>query len=64
MTKRKRATYYRVDWRGKITRDRGLEIEYAVSPDDARTQFQTRYPMRDVLSVIKLTPKTAREPTP
>ena len=38
-------------WRGKITRDVGTNFEDAETMAQAKEQFQSRYPMREIVSV-------------
>lgn len=40
-----------IEWRGTITRDVGTDYEIADTADQAKQQFQSRYPMRRIISV-------------
>jgi hypothetical protein len=40
-----------IEWRGIVTRDVGREIEVADTVAQAKIQFQSRYPMRRIISV-------------
>lgn len=43
---------YAISWRGMITRDVGTDFEKADSLADAKNQFQSRYPMRQIIAVV------------
>jgi hypothetical protein len=47
----KKTKQWAIDWRGKITRDVGTDFEDADTMAQAKQQFQSRYPMREILSV-------------
>lgn len=55
---------YQIEWRGKITRDLGWTTLLACSAADAKSQFQSHYPMREIIAVkqIQLMPDRS-EPT-
>ena len=42
---------YLITWRGKITREVGHEVERSTSAALAKQQFQSRYPLREIVSV-------------
>ena len=44
-----------VEWRGKITRDVGVEYEQQPSAKIAREIFQSRYPMREIMAISRAT---------
>lgn len=41
-----------ISWRGKITHDAGTDFETAETLSDAKDQFQSRYPMREITAII------------
>ena len=43
--------HWTIEWRGKITRDVGADVEAANTMSQAKEQFQARYPMREIVSV-------------
>ena len=43
-----------VEWRGKITRDVGVEYEQQPNWEMAKSAFLNRYPHREVLSVSRV----------
>jgi hypothetical protein len=47
----KKTKQWAIDWRGKITRDVGTDFEEADTMAQAKQQFQSRYPMREIMSV-------------
>lgn len=50
-----KAKNYVVEWRGKITRDVGIDYEKAATVADAKLLFQGRYPMREIVAVTFVT---------
>lgn len=40
---------WKIRWRGKITRDIGEEYELAEFQSEAKEQFTSRYPMREII---------------
>jgi hypothetical protein len=42
-----------IEWRGKITRDVGVDYEQQPSVKQAREAFINRYPSREILSVSR-----------
>jgi hypothetical protein len=42
-----------IEWRGKITRDVGVDYEQQPSVKQAREVFTNRYPSREILSVSR-----------
>lgn len=47
-----------IEWRGKITRDIGVEYEQRPTMTDARNTFMDRYPMREVIAISRCVSET------
>ena len=53
-TKKTRYPQWRIEWRGRITRDVGEVYVYTDTEGDARVSFTETYPRRQIIRVSKV----------